>query len=64
MWLCGFPRLQINSIRSILKDGPFYSCAGGASAFDLSLSLIEEDFGRQIALRLAREFVVSFETIG
>jgi transcriptional regulator GlxA family with amidase domain len=53
-----FPRLRINPNALFIKDGPFYSCAGGASAFDLSLSLIEEDFGRQIALSLARELVV------
>jgi transcriptional regulator GlxA family with amidase domain len=59
-----FPRLQINSNALFIKDGPFYSCAGGASAFDLSLSLIEEDFGRQIALSLARELVVHSKRSG
>jgi transcriptional regulator GlxA family with amidase domain len=41
-----------------IKDGPFYTCAGGTSAVDLTLSLIEEDCGRQVALGLARELVV------
>ena len=47
-----------------IKDGPFYTCAGGASAVDLSLSLIEEDYGRQIALKLARELVVQLKRSG
>src|SRR5215468_10780527 len=59
-----FPRLQIHPNALFIKDGPFYSCAGGASAFDLSLSLIEEDFGRQIALSLARELVVHSKRSG
>jgi transcriptional regulator GlxA family with amidase domain len=47
-----------------VKDGPFYTCAGGAAAIDLSLSLIEEDYGREIALKLAREFVLHVKRSG
>ncbi|PYV53539.1 MAG: AraC family transcriptional regulator [Acidobacteria bacterium] len=59
-----FPKLRINPNRLFIKDGPFYTCAGGASAVDLSLSLIEEDYGRQIALKLARELVVQLKRFG
>jgi transcriptional regulator GlxA family with amidase domain len=59
-----FPRLRINPNALFIKDGPFYSCAGGASAIDLSLSLIEEDFGRHIALKLARDLVVHLKRSG
>ena len=59
-----FPKLRINPNRLFIKDGPFYTCAGGASAVDLSLSLIEEDYGRQIALKLARELVVQLKRSG
>ncbi len=50
--------------RLFVKDSPFYTCAGGASAVDLSLSLIEEDYGRQVALKLARELVVQLKRSG
>jgi transcriptional regulator GlxA family with amidase domain len=59
-----FPKLRVNPNRLFVKDGPFYTCAGGASAVDLSLSLIEEDYGRQIALKLARELVVQLKRSG
>src|SRR6266705_1816125 len=59
-----FPKLRINPNRLFIKDGPFYTCAGGASAVDLSLSLIEEDYGRQIALKLSRELVVHLKRPG
>jgi transcriptional regulator GlxA family with amidase domain len=59
-----FPKLRINPNRLFVRDGPFYTCAGGASAVDLSLSLIEEDYGRQVALAIARELVVHVKRSG
>jgi transcriptional regulator GlxA family with amidase domain len=59
-----FPKLRVISDRLFVKDGRFYTCAGGMSAVDLSLSLIEEDYGRQVALRLARELVVHVKRSG
>jgi len=59
-----FPKLRINPNCLFVKDGPFYTCAGGAAAIDLSLSLIEEDYGRQVALNLAREFVLHLKRPG
>jgi transcriptional regulator GlxA family with amidase domain len=59
-----FPKLRISPNRLFVKDGPFYTCAGATSAVDLSLSLIEEDYGRQVALKLARELVVYVKRSG
>jgi transcriptional regulator GlxA family with amidase domain len=59
-----FPRIRVTSNTLFVKDGPFYTCAGGTSAVDLSLFLIEEDYGRQIALKLARELVVHVKRSG
>jgi transcriptional regulator GlxA family with amidase domain len=59
-----FANVRVNPNTLFIKDGPFYSCAGGASAIDLSLSLIEEDFGRRIALNLARELVLHVKRSG
>lgn len=69
-WRCArdvalqFPNLRVNSNTLFIKDGPFYTCAGGTAALDLSLALIEEDFGRQLALNLARELVLYFKRSG
>ena len=59
-----FPKLRVTFNRLFVRDGPFYTCAGGAAALDLSLSLIEEDCGRQVALRLAHELVVHLKRSG
>jgi transcriptional regulator GlxA family with amidase domain len=59
-----FPKLRVTSNNLFVRDGPFYTCAGGSAALDLTLSLIEEDFGRQVALKLAQEFVVHFKRPG
>jgi transcriptional regulator GlxA family with amidase domain len=59
-----FPTVRVNAGDLFVKDGPFYTCAGGISAVDLSLALIEEDYGRQIALKLARELVVPLKRSG
>jgi transcriptional regulator GlxA family with amidase domain len=59
-----FADVLVNPNALFIKDGPFYSCAGGGSAIDLSLSLIEEDFGRRTALNLARELVLHVKRPG
>jgi len=59
-----FPKLRVIPNSLFVKDDRFYTCAGGASAVDLTLSLIEEDYGRQIALKLARELVVHLKRSG
>src|SRR5437868_1659588 len=50
-----FPKLRVDHKRPLVKDGPFYTCAGLTAAIDLSLALIEEDYGRHVALAAARE---------
>ena len=59
-----FPKLRVNPGSLFVRDGPFYTCAGGISAADFSLALIEEDYGRQTALALARELVVQAKRSG
>jgi transcriptional regulator GlxA family with amidase domain len=69
-WRCAkdvasrFPKLRVNPSNLFVKDGSFYTCAGETSAIDLSLALIEEDYGRQLALSLARELVVHVKRPG
>jgi transcriptional regulator GlxA family with amidase domain len=59
-----FPKVRVNPNNLFVKDGPFYTCAGGASAVDLALALVEEDYGRHVALALARELVVHIKRSG
>jgi len=53
-----FPSVQVHDDSLFLKDGPFYTSAGITAGIDLSLALIEEDFGPSVALSVARELVV------
>jgi len=47
-----------------VKDGSFYTSAGATAGIDLSLSLIEEDYGPRVALMVAREVVVYLKCSG
>jgi transcriptional regulator GlxA family with amidase domain len=59
-----FPDLQVHDNAIFLKDGPFYTSAGATAGIDLSLALIEEDFGPRVALAVARELVVYLKRSG
>ncbi len=53
-----FPLLRIDANALYIRDGKFYTSAGVTAGIDLSLALIEEDFGPEVALAVARELVV------
>jgi transcriptional regulator GlxA family with amidase domain len=53
-----FPNLRVDPRRHLVKDGAFYTSSGPHAAIDLGLALIEEDYGRNVALAAAREFVM------
>lgn len=59
-----FPNLQVDPDALYLKDGNFYTSAGLTAGIDLSLALIEEDFGSRVALSVARELVVYLKRPG
>jgi len=59
-----FPDLNVDGNALYLKDGKFYTCAGVTAGVDLSLALIEEDFGPRVALSVARELVVYLKRPG
>ncbi len=59
-----FPKLRVNSNVLFVKDGPFYTSAGATASIDLSLFLIEEDYGPRVALAVARELVVYLKRSG
>jgi transcriptional regulator GlxA family with amidase domain len=59
-----FPNLRVNPDALFLKDGPFYTSAGVTAGIDLSLALIEEDYGSSVALSVARELVMYLKRHG
>lgn len=59
-----FPRLDVDPASSFIKDGRFYSCGAGTAAIEMSLALIQEDYGIRRALSVAREFVMRLRPPG
>lgn len=53
-----FPRLQVMPDALFVRDENFYSSAGVTAGMDLCLSLVEEDHGRALSLRVARGLVM------
>ncbi len=59
-----FPKLRVNSTASFLKDDQFYTSGGGTAGVEMTLALIEEDYGGQVARAVARELVVRLHPPG
>ena len=59
-----FPDIDVEPDSIFVRDGPVFSSAGVTAAIDLALSLIEEDYGRALALWVARRLVVFLKRPG
>lgn len=59
-----FPNLHVQPNALFIRDGQFYTSAGVTAGIDLALALIEEDLGRKVALRVARDLVVFLKRPG
>ncbi|PUZ20895.1 transcriptional regulator, AraC family with amidase-like domain [Chitinophaga costaii] len=52
-----YPRIDVDANAFFIHDGPIYTSAGVSSGIDLALALVEEDFGKDIAIKVARHLV-------
>jgi transcriptional regulator GlxA family with amidase domain len=52
------PAVQVDPEPLFLRDGKFYTSAGCTAAMDLSLALVEEDIGFEIATEIARDMIM------
>jgi transcriptional regulator GlxA family with amidase domain len=59
-----YPKIKVDADALYIRQGKFYTSAGVTAGIDLSLALIEEDFGSQVALAVARELVVYLKRPG
>lgn len=59
-----FKRAVIEPDHIFVKDGPVYTTAGVTAGIDLSLLFIEEDFGKKMALDVAKYLVVYLRRAG
>jgi transcriptional regulator GlxA family with amidase domain len=59
-----YPHIDVHEDAIYIKDGLVYSSAGVTAGIDLALALLEEDFGRLMALNVARLMVLYFKRPG
>jgi transcriptional regulator GlxA family with amidase domain len=59
-----FPQLTVRSEPIFITQGKFTSTAGVASGIDWALSLVEEDHGRALALKVAKSLVLYLKRTG
>jgi len=53
-----YPKVRLDAERIFIRDGDVWTSAGISAGIDLSLALIEDDLGPQIARRTAQQLVV------
>lgn len=53
-----YPEARVEPDRIFIRDGAMFTSAGVTAALDLTLDLVEEDLGRQVALAVARRLVI------
>lgn len=59
-----YPQTQVQEDALIVRDGKIRTSAGVTAGLDLALSLVEEDCGREIAMRVASQLVMFFKRPG
>jgi transcriptional regulator GlxA family with amidase domain len=59
-----FPELHVDTSQFFIRDGKIYTSGGVSSGTDLSLALVEEDYGRDIAVATARHLVLYLKRPG
>lgn len=59
-----FPHVTVDEDAIQVSDGPVRTAAGVTAGLDLALALVEEDLGRDIAMRVASQLVMFFKRPG
>ena len=59
-----YPGTCVEADAIYVKDGKLFTSAGVTAGMDLALAMVEEDHGRELALRVARELVMFLKRPG
>lgn len=59
-----FPSVTVDADAIHVRDGRLRTAAGVTAGLDLSLALVEEDLGREVAMRVAAQLVMFFKRPG
>ena len=57
-FVSAYPKVKLESDRIFTRDGNFWTSAGISAGIDLSLAMIAEDYGEEIAQNTARQLVL------
>ncbi|MET0980663.1 MAG: DJ-1/PfpI family protein [Telluria sp.] len=58
------PEIEVDADALFIQDGALWTSAGVTAGIDMSLALIEADFGHQIAIQTARQLVMFIKRPG
>ena len=53
-----YPHVHVDADPIFIRDGNVYTSAGVTAGMDLALALVEEDYGRDVAMYMARDLVL------
>jgi transcriptional regulator GlxA family with amidase domain len=59
-----FPEVRLEEGRIFIVDGPIWTAAGNSAGIDLTLHMLEKDFGSELARSVARILVVDYQRSG
>ncbi|MGZ5900621.1 MAG: GlxA family transcriptional regulator [Reyranella sp.] len=59
-----YPKVRVESDHIFVRDGALCTAAGVSAGMDLALALVEEDYGRELALAVARYMVLFLKRPG
>lgn len=59
-----YGQIEVDSHSIFVKDGKVYTSAGASAGIDLALALVEEDYGRTVALQIAQSLVLYLKRPG
>jgi len=59
-----YPEVNVDGNPIFIKDGKIYTSAGISAGMDLALALLEEDFGRPLAIEVAKQMVLYLKRPG
>jgi transcriptional regulator GlxA family with amidase domain len=59
-----FPAIRVSPDQVFVRDGKFLTSAGASAALDQSLALVQEDFGKDVAMSVAHRKVMFLRRTG
>jgi transcriptional regulator GlxA family with amidase domain len=59
-----FPEIRLEGDRIFIVDGPIWTAAGNSAGIDMTLHMLETDFGADLARSVARILVVDYQRAG